>query len=413
MTVLLVLLLASVHAYNNGLGRVPVRGWNTWCTQGTCGRDYCDEGEIREIADSMVANGMQAAGWNYVNLDDCWGGQRAADGSYQPDPDRFPSGIKNLTDYLHAKGFWFGLYTDAGEYTCSQGGRSYKIPGSYGHYDQDAQTFASWGVDFVKMDWCNTNINGTQLQPEVQYAEMSQSLNKTGRKIFFETCEWGTDDPWQWMRAYANSWRATGDHHDQWSSTASIIDQVASIAQYAGPGGWNYMDFLMTGGQGCSNNQPYQHCPGMTDDEYRTEFTIWVLAASPLIVATDVRNMTSIMKDILLNKEVLAIHQDSLGQAGQRVGTWNCSEAGACEIWARPLESGQKFAVLYNKGTASHGITLDFSIFGKGWVSASQRVTVRDVWAGKDLGTFNQNYTGTVVSHGVQALLLTLSPIVT
>jgi len=173
------------------------------------------------------------------------------------------------------------------------------------------------------------------------------------------------------------------------------------------------MDFLMTGGQGCSTNQPYTHCPGQTDTEYRTEFTMWIVAASPLIVATDLRNMTAIMKEILLHKELLAIHQDTLGQAGQRVGTWNCSETGMCEIWARPLESGQKFAVLYNKGTTTHSITLDFSIFGKGWVSASQRVNVRDLWAGQDLGTFNKTYTGSVVSHGVQALLLTLNPVLT
>jgi len=364
------------------------------------------------MADAMASNGMQALGWKYINLDDCWGGVRAADGSYQPDPDRFPNGMKNLSDYLHSKGFLLGVYTDAGTYTCSQGERSYKIPGSYGHYDQDANTFASWGVDFVKMDWCNTNINGTQLQPEVQYAQFSQSLNKTGRPIFFETCEWGTDSPWQWMRAYANSWRATGDHHDEWSSTESVIGQMASLAEYGGPGGWNYMDFLMTGGQGCSSHAPLQHCPGQTDEEYRTEFTMWVVTASPLIVATDLRNMTDIMNQLLLHKEMLAIHQDSLGRGGQRVGTWNCSEAGACEIWARPLESGQKFAVLYNHGTGSHAITLQFNIFGPGWVSASQRVSVRDVWAQKDLGVFNASYTGTVPSHGVQALLLTLNPII-
>jgi len=262
------------------------------------------------------------------------------------------------------------------------------------------------------MDWCNTNINGTQLQPEVQYPEFSQALNSTGRPIFFETCEWGTDQPWQWMRAYANAWRATGDHHDSWSSTSSVIDQMASIAEYTGPGGWNYMDFLMTGGQGCSNNQPGQHCPGQTDTEYVTEYTMWVITASPLIVATDVRNMTSIMNTILLNKEVLAIHQDSLGRGGQLTGTWNCSESGACEIWARPLESGQKFVALYNKGTQSHSITLDFSIFGAGWVSASQRVAVRDVWAGKDLGNYTKTYTASnIPSHGVAALLLTLNPI--
>jgi len=409
---LVLVLFTVVDSLNNGLARLPVLGWNTWCTEGNCGRDYCDDTEIREIVDAMSTNGMKDVGWEYVNLDDCWADHRDAQGNIQPDPSRFPTGMADLISYVHSKGFKFGLYTDAGLYTCSTGERPYKIPGSYGYYQQDANSYASWGVDFVKMDWCNTVVNGTQLQPEVQYAEMSQALLATGRQIYFESCEWGTDDPWQWMRAYANGWRATGDHHDEWSSTASIIDQVASIAAYAGPGGWNYMDFIMTGGQGCSS-PTISHCPGMTNTEYITEFTMWVLAASPLIVATDVRNMTDIMKQILLNKEVIAIHQDSLAQAGQRVGTWNCSESGACEIWARPLESGQKFVVLYNKGTQTHSITLNFSIFGKGWVSASQRIKVRDVWAAKDLGDFTTSYTGSVVSHGVQGLLLTLDPVLT
>eukprot|EP00456_Euglypha_rotunda_P082576 TRINITY_DN8133_c0_g1_i12.p1 TRINITY_DN8133_c0_g1~~TRINITY_DN8133_c0_g1_i12.p1 ORF type:complete len:169 (-),score=27.02 TRINITY_DN8133_c0_g1_i12:30-536(-) len=148
----------------------------------------------------MSTNGMQAVGWKYINLDDCWADTRDANGNIQPDPDRFPNGMADLISYVHSKGFLFGLYTDAGLYTCSNGGRDHKIPGSYGYYQQDAKTYASWGVDYVKMDWCNTEVNGTQLQPEVQYPEMSQALNSTGRPIFFETCEWGTDQPWQWMR---------------------------------------------------------------------------------------------------------------------------------------------------------------------------------------------------------------------
>jgi alpha-galactosidase len=256
-------------------------------------------------------------------------------------------------------------------------------------------------MDYVKMDWCNTVVNGTQLRPEIQYAQMSRALNATGRPMYFLSCEWGVDDPWTWMRQYANSWRSGGDHHDNWGSTASIIDHNANLGVYAGPGGWNYFDFLMTGGEGCSDFKPGHRCPGMTDTEYRTEFTIWVIAASPLIVATDLRNMSAIQKEILFNKEMLAVHQDKLGHAGGRIGTWNCNEANACEIWAKNLFDGSYAVALYNKGAQEHSITLNFTALT--WPS-DIGVSIRDLWAHKDLGTFKQSFSAPVPSHGVVAL---------
>jgi len=179
---------------------------------------------------------------------------------------------------------------------------------------------------------------------------------------------------------------------------------------YAGPGGWNYLDFLMTGGQGCSNNEPDQHCPGQTDTEYRTEFIMWIMTASPLIVATDLRNMTAIMKEVLLNKEMISIHQDQLARAGDFTAYWACSEQNACEIWAKPLFDGSRYVALYNKGTQTHGITVDFSLFGVGWTNSLVEVRVRDVYNSKDLGLFTGSYTAQVPSHGAVALKLTMAP---
>jgi len=390
-------------ALDNGLGLVPPLGWNTWCTLGPCGRDYCDENEIKAMADVIVSSGLKDLGYEYVNLDDCWASRRTAQGEITADANRFPSGMKSVADYIHSKGLKYGLYTDAGLYTCSSGERPYKIPGSYGHYEQDAQTYASWGMDFVKMDWCNTVVNGTQLKPEVQYPQMSTALNKTGRPIYFESCEWGVDQPWKWIKPYVNSWRATGDHHDQWSSTADIIEQVADLAPFAGPGGWNYMDFVMTGGQGCPSHVPGERCPGQTDEEYRTEFSMWVIAASPIIVATELRNMTAIQREILLNNEMIAVHQDKLGKAGGRVATPTCAAATKdapappCQVWARPLSDGSKAVALYNSDSVTHHITVSLSILG--W--ATETVSVRDLWAHQDMGNVQGSFSSQVPSHGV------------
>jgi len=315
-----------------------------------------------------------------------------------------------VAEYLHTLGLKYGLYTDAGLYTCSSGQRPYKIPGSYGHYQQDANTYASWGMDYVKMDWCNTNVNGTQLQPEIQYPEMSAALNATGRAMYFLSCEWGVDNPWQWMRQFANAWRSGADHHDIWISTAAIIETNANLNAYAGPGGWNYMDFIMTGGQGCPDYQPGQRCPGQTDTEYITEFSMWVMAASPLIVATDLRNMSSIQKQILLHTEMLALHQDKLAQAGYRIGyDTTCNETNACQLWIRPLFSGAWAVALYNAGQFGHDVTFNFSSFGVGWTNRS--IDVRDVWAMQDLGPFTNTFTGqNIPSHGVSILKVQFSP---
>eukprot|EP01116_Phalansterium_solitarium_P022260 TRINITY_DN7289_c0_g1_i1.p1 TRINITY_DN7289_c0_g1~~TRINITY_DN7289_c0_g1_i1.p1 ORF type:complete len:410 (-),score=-64.28 TRINITY_DN7289_c0_g1_i1:80-1309(-) len=406
LSVILVLaFVATVTSENNGLARLPPMGWNTWCTNGPCERDYCDEVEIRSIADAMVDSGMHDLGWTYINLDDCWADGRDAQGNIYPDPARFPSGMKATADYLHAKGLKFGLYTCAGIYTCSSGGRNHSIPGSYGHYQQDANTYASWGMDLVKMDWCNTKINGTQLDPRVQYPEMSQALNATGWPILFSACEWGVDNPWLWAANCTNTWRTGPDHHDNWDSTSSIIEINAELNRYAGPGGWNDPDFLMTGGQGCASNFNAT-CPGQTNDEYITEFSLWSIMGAPLFVATDIRNMSAWKQSVLLNKEAIAISQDPLAQPGGRVGYWECSQFHACQIWARPLAGGSYAIGLYNSGDENHNITADFDLL-PGWTSKSQ-ADIRNVWTHQDLGSFTGSFTASVPSHGT--VLVRASP---
>ncbi|XP_065836434.1 uncharacterized protein [Oscarella lobularis] len=407
-TLLLALTLAAfAQALNNGLGLVPPMGWNTWCTLGRCGRDYCDAKEVMSVADAMVENGMRNLGWKYINLDDCWADHRDANGTIVADPSRFPDGIAAVVKYVNSKGFKFGLYTDAGEYTCSTGGRHYKIPGSYGHYEQDAQTYASWGVEYVKMDWCNTKINGTKLDPKVQYAQMSKALNATGKPIFFNSCEWGVESPWEWMKMYANSWRSGDDHADNWKSTAGIIEHNAGLSKYAGPGGWNDPDFLMTGGEGCADDEN-KRCPGMTDVEYKTEFVMWCILAAPLLVATDVRNMTDIQKQALFNAELIAVNQDKMGHQGDRLGFSNCSsKSDDCQIWAKNLTDNAVAVALFNAGDSTHNITFNFTLL-PGWDSKS--VHFRDLWEMKDVGSFQHSFTANdVPSHGVAVYKLTIS----
>jgi len=346
---------------------------------------------------------MREAGYLYVNLDDCWAGKRDRNGNITPEQSRFPSGMKALAEYIHSKGLLLGLYTDSGTETCV-GHR----PGSYGHYQQDANTYASWGVDYVKMDWCNTGINGTQLDPKVVYHNMSIALNNTRRPILFNICEWGVDLPWVWAAKDGNSWRSGPDHHDTWrtgNGVSSLIEHNVGLAKYAGPGGWNDMDFLMTGGQGCKDDKNI--CPGMTQTEYVTEFSMWSLLASPLIVATDPRppHFTPFKQSVLLNKEVIAVNQDKAGIQGDRVALINCPNGAegklTCQAWAKPLADGTKAVILLNKDSHPRSITFDFSTIG--WNSAS----LRDLWAHKDLGTFTTSFTANVATHGVVMLKAT------
>ncbi len=266
---------------------------------------------IKSMADAMVKSGMKDAGYQYVNIDDCWQVSRDANGNIVADPQRFPHGMKAVGDYIHSLGLKFGVYSDAGSKTCA--GR----PGGLGHEYQDALQYAAWGVDYLKYDWCNT----TTQDAKASYANIRAALDASGRAIVLSICEWGTAKPWLWGEEVGgNLWRTTGDIKDRWggpekwpdgsccsNGVLGILDQQVGLQSYAGPGHWNDPDMLEVGNG------------GMTDTEYRSHFSLWAILAAPLIAGNDLRDMRPEIHDILTNKEVIAVDQDAMGREGERV----------------------------------------------------------------------------------------------
>ena len=401
--------ISLILSYNNGVGRLPFMGWNTWCTDGTCGLDVCNDIEIKQFANAMITNGMYAAGYRYINLDDCWlACNRTSNGSLYAEPTRFPNGISSVINYVHnlktpGEHLKFGLYTDVGTNVCSPGNRSGCLPpGCYGHYQQDANTLANWQVDFVKFDACNRPKNESF---ESLHQQFSKALNQTGRHILLEL-DGGYPLPAPpYPPKLSQAWKIVRDHHDEWNSTVEMFQYVAENQTYlSGPYGWAYADFLMTGGQGCPggfNNEKYLHCPGQTDIEYTSEFSIYAISASPLIVATDIRNMTAIMKKVLLNSEIIEINQQDQTPAGNLLYYYDCKgNATACQVWSRKLNETNSIAiVLLNIDEEVHNITAEFDKLEMGW-SNTTKVNVRDLWEHEDIGTFTGYFEAQVVPHG-------------
>jgi len=364
----------------NGLALTPPMGWNSWNRFGC----NVNEQRIRGAADAMVASGMAAAGYEYVVIDDCWHGVRDAGGNIQPDPQRFPSGLKALGDYVHAQGLKFGIYSDAGERTCGE------RPGSRGHEFQDAWQYAAWGVDYLKYDWCNT---GTQ-DPHASYLTMSDALRASGRPIVFSICEWGNSKPWSWAKDIGNLWRTSGDIYDHWQGrkeymlgVMDIVDLQAELYPFAGPGHWNDPDMLEVGNG------------GMTADEYRAHFSLWAMLAAPLMAGNDLAAMSAETKSILTNREVIAVDQDALGAQGRRV-----AKNGDLEVWARPLSDGSRAVVLLNRSAGPAAITVRWTGLG---YPAHLPASVRDLWQGKSLGKSRGAFAATVPMHGVVMLKIT------
>ena len=380
-------LTPTTHALDNGLALTPPLGWNSW------NKFHCNVSEdlIKSMADGMVSSGMKDAGYQYIVIDDCWQVSRDADGNIVPDPQRFASGMKALGDYIHSKGLKFGIYSDAGEKTCA--GR----PGSMGHEYQDALSYAKWGVDYLKYDWCHTGKRNA----EEAYATMRDALKASGRPILFSMCEWGTAKPWLWARDTGNQWRTTGDIVDKWQSNRKwpdgsccelgmldILDLQVGLDSFAGTGHWNDPDMLEVGNG------------GMTTTEYRAHFSLWCILNAPLIAGNDLRNMAPEIKEILTNKEVIAINQDSLGREGHRV--WKESDL---EIWAKPMQDGSRAVLLLNRGAGESEITAPWTALAyPDHLSAS----VRDLWAHKDLGKFTGKFSAKVPSHDV--VVVTIKP---
>jgi len=364
----------------NGLALTPPMGWNSWNRFGCNVSDSL----IRGMADAIAATGMGAAGYQYVTIDDCWQVSRDANGTIVADPTRFPYGIKALADYVHSKGLKFGIYTDAGRFTCQH------RPGSYGHEDQDAKTYAGWGVDYVKVDWCNAQ----GIDAPTQYAKIRDALAHSGRPIVFSICEWGSNRPWEWAANVGNLWRTTDDISDHWASMVANLDLSEQYWHVAHPGAWNDPDMLEVGNG------------GMTRDEYRAHFSLWAEMAAPLIAGNDVRAMLDTTswqvrttRDILLNKEVIAVDQDSLGVQGMVVEDYPPE----LQVWMKPLADGSKAVVLFNRASVPSPMTANWGAIG----IKTKQARVRDLWAHKDLGTIDDRYTATVPSHGVVMLRVT------
>src|SRR5438309_11384237 len=357
-----------VFSLDNGLARTPPMGWNSWNKFG------CNVSEqlIKEIADAMVASGMKRAGYRYINIDDCWQVSRDSSGNILADPVRFPSGIKALANYVHSKGLKLGIYTDAGRLTCQ------KRPGSFDHELQDAKTYAAWGVDYVKVDWCYSE----GLDPEVQYAKFRDALAQAGRPIVFSICDWGVKAPWKWGPATGNLWRTTGDISDHYDRMSVIGFSQNGLEKFAGPGHWNDPDMLEVGNG------------GMEPDEYRTHMALWVLLAAPLLAGNDLGSMTAETKGLLMNREVIAVDQDPKGVQGHRM--W---DEGPLEIWVKPLADQSQAVGLFNRGESALSITLNLRALGM-----SGPAKLRDLWEHKDLGPVQDSYTAEVPKHGVMML---------
>lgn len=323
------------------IAKTPPLGWNSWNTFA------CDVNEkmIRDMTDAMVKSGMKEAGYEYINIDDCWHGKRDANGKIQVNKEKFPSGMKALADYVHSKGLKIGIYSDAGNTTCAG------YPGSRGHEYQDALTYAEWGIDYLKYDWCDTeNIN-----PIGAYSTMRDALAKTDRAILFSICEWGDNKPWEWAKDVGHAWRVTGDIYPcwdcelNWGSWSSwgvlkILDMrdALRLRQYAGPGHWNDMDMMEVGN-------------GMTEAEDRSHFSLWAMMASPLMAGNDLRNMSVTTRNILTNKKMLAVNQDKLG-----VQAMKYIHADNLMIFTKPLENGEWAFLFLNRGDSTLNYTHDW-----------------------------------------------------
>ncbi|MDE3056702.1 MAG: glycoside hydrolase family 27 protein [Bacteroidota bacterium] len=393
MAVLFFLASFPLFAGDTGLAKTPPMGWNSW------NKFACDINEtlIKQIADAMVSSGMKDAGYQYVVLDDCWmAHSRDSAGKLVADSMRFPSGIKALANYVHSKGLKLGIYEDRGSATC-QG-----FPGSYGHEADDANTFASWGVDYLKYDNCH---KVGDLQSD--YTKMRNALDSCGRPIVFSICSWSFPGPW--VTGIGNLWRTTEDisadfaediNHGTWTqlSILSIIDAQDSLRQYAGPGHWNDPDMLEVGN-------------GMTNGEDRAHFSIWCMLAAPLMAGNDLRTMAQRTKEILMNKEVIAVDQDPLGIEGFRF-----SSKDSVEIFFKPLAKGDWAMCFLNRGVNPKNVSFgpengDVTDTLSGITTGFQHIAyaVRDLWSHKGIGTSEKDLKAVVPGHDV--LMLRLTPV--
>ena len=360
------------------LSLTPPMGWNSWNVwAGTV-----DAGKIRDAADQLLAAGLAAHGYQYVNVDDCWQAGRDTRGEIEANS-KFGD-MKALADYVHSKGLKVGLYSSPGPKTCAG------FTGSWEHEQQDADTYAKWGFDYLKYDWCSYGdvATGDGLEKQIRpYRVMGAALERTDRDIVYSLCQYGMADVWKWGAAIdGDAWRTTGDIQDNWSSLRSIGFSQNGHEKYAGPGHWNDPDMLMVGVVGFGNTHPTHLRP----NEQITHITLWSLLSAPLLIGCDLTRLDPFTKAILTNDDVLDVNQDPLGKPAGRIG-----EAGETQIYARPLFDGTQAVGLFNLSAEAQPVTVTWAQLG---LSGSQ--AVRDLWLRKDLGKKAEGYTVSVPAHG-------------
>lgn len=388
----LLLFLTSLNVFAQkfeGLALTPQMGWNSWNKFGT----DINEQMVKEMADALVSTGLRDAGYNHILLDDGWMEmERDAQGNLVPHRKKFPNGIKVVADYVHSKGLKFGLYNCAGSKTCAG------YPGSRGHEYQDALKYAEWGVDYLKYDWCSTG----KLNAEEAYITMRDAIYTAGRPILLSICEWGTDAPWKWAQSVGHSWRTTGDIYNCFSckhdhggyfswGALNILDMrdQDELRKAAGPDHWNDMDILEVGNG------------GLTPDEERTHFALWTILNSPLLLGNDLRNMSPQTLDILTNKEIIAINQDSLGIQG-----FKYKKEGTIEVWVKPMANNEWAICFFNRSQQLSDFTFNW-----------ERETIKDNVFDKEI-TFNRDniykirdlYQHKVIGNTKKALKQKLEP---
>ncbi len=371
----------TIVAGKKALAQTPPLGWNSWNVWG----GIVDDAKVRAAADALVASGLAAQGYQFINIDDAWEGPRAPNGEITSNA-KFPD-MKALADYVHAKGLKIGIYSSPGPRTCQQ-----KYAGSWQHEEHDAQTYAKWGFDYLKYDWCSYSEiapKPTLDDRKKPYLVMRAALDNLNRDIVYSLCQYGAGNVWEWGEEVGgNLWRMTGDITDTWSSMSGIGFAQTGREKYAGPGHWNDTDMLVVGKVGWGRDLRDTR---LTPNEQLTHIALWSLQAAPMLIGADMSQMDSFTADLLGNREVLEVNQDPLGRPAGRI-----SGDGRTEIWARPLADGTMAVGMFNRGPEKTVVTARFSELG-----ITGNAPVRDLWLQKNMGSFRNQFAAEVPRHSV------------
>ena len=370
---------------NKPLAHTPPMGWNSWNTfSWNINADL-----IKSSADYMVSTGLKEAGYEYIVIDDCWSEKQRVNGRLVPDKNKFPEGIEPVADYVHSKGLKFGMYSCAGTHTCAG------YPGSFEHEFDDAETFAEWGVDYLKYDYCYKPVaaDGANL-----YKRMSMALRNCGRDIVFSACNWGNDSVHEWIRGSgAQLFRSTGDIQDNWESVKRLALSQVGKECYGGVYCHNDMDMLVVGMHGSSDNEWIADVVGgCSDTEYKTHFALWAIMNSPLMIGCDIRKMSDATKEILMNKDIIAINQDIECRGPYCIKQWNNPENVFALI--KPLSGGDYAVGMFNFGDKTNEMSLQF--YDIGLPTASGRgLEIYDCYKHEVIGTFSERLAVEIPSH--------------